>query len=213
VRRNCPSRSTARLRGVTRHLIIPLAPYRWRIALTLLSTVLASLLNLPIPLLIRELIDQALADPRPSPRVVAGLLAVSMAQVAVSLFHVRASGPVGLGVVRDLRHRLYSRLQRLGLSYFDRTAAGAILSRLIDDVTAIEVLVSGPNLSILADLGAALAVSGVLFWQAPSLALLALVFVAGQATTHSRLPHGGLDGSGRPHPRARLRPPRRAGRP
>ena len=43
-------------------------------------------------------------------------------------------------VVRDLRHRLYARLQRLSLSWYDRTPAGGIISRLTDDVTAAHLL-------------------------------------------------------------------------
>lgn len=45
--------------------------------------------------------------------------------------------------MRDLRHQLYARLQRLSLAFYDRTPSGAILSRMMDDVGAIQVFVTG----------------------------------------------------------------------
>jgi ABC-type multidrug transport system fused ATPase/permease subunit len=72
---------------------------------------------------------------------------------------------VGLAVVRDLRHHLYVRLQQLGLSYYDRTPAGAIMARLMDDVAAVQNLITAQTLTILADLGTSLFVAAWLFSQ------------------------------------------------
>src|SRR5206468_8925732 len=111
------------------------------------------------------------------PVYVAGLLIVCVLQAAVSLSNSRLMGGVGLAVARDLRHGLYARLQRIGLSYYDKTPAGVILSRLTDDVTAVQNLISGQTVAILTDLGTALVVSLLLLWQSPRLFLLAVAFV------------------------------------
>src|SRR5690606_8062609 len=74
-------------------------------------------------------------------------------------------------------HGIYERLQRLGLAYYDRTPTGAIISRMMDDVGAIQGFVSGQTVTILTDLGTTVAVGGVLAWQDWRLALVALAFV------------------------------------
>ena len=128
-------------------------------------TALACLLNLPVPLLIQGLVDRVVAEPAG-----VGLPAYALGP-ARRLRRAgggrrwrtpRSIGRVGQGVVRDLRHALYDRLQRLGLAYYDRTPAGAIISRLMDDVADLQALVTGQTLAILTDLGTTLAVSALL---------------------------------------------------
>jgi ABC-type multidrug transport system fused ATPase/permease subunit len=154
------------------------APYQGRIVLALGLAGLACLLKLPLPLLVRGLIDRAAAGEGLAalPAYAAGLLAAFALQALAGAGGTRVMGGVGLAVARDLRHRLYARLQHVGLSYYDRTPAGAILSRLTDDVTAVQNLVSGSALGVLTDLGTALVVSALLWWQSPRLFLAALVF-------------------------------------
>src|SRR5262249_38500161 len=120
------------------------APQRGRITLAFGLAALACLLNLPIPLLVQRLVDRAAAGEglRALPLCLCGLLAVYVLQALVNICSARLMGRVGLEIARDLRHRLYARLQRVGLSFYDRTPAGAILSRLIDDVTAVQGLLS-----------------------------------------------------------------------
>ena len=83
-------------------------------------------------------------------------------------------GRIGQGVVRDLRHRLYDRLQRLSLAYYDRTPSGAILSRVMDDVGAIQVFVTSQTFTILTDLGTTVAISALLLGRDWRLAVVVL---------------------------------------
>ncbi len=155
------------------------APYQGRILLASGLAGLACLLKLPLPLLVRGLIDRAAAGEGLTalPIYAAALLAAFALQALIGAAATRLMGGVGLELARDLRHRLYARLQRVGLSYYDRTPAGAILSRLTDDVTAVQNVVSGPTLTVLTDLATALIVSVLLFRQSPRLFLAALAFV------------------------------------
>ncbi len=83
-------------------------------------------------------------------------------------------GRIGQGVVRDLRHLLYDRLQRLSLTYYDKTPSGAILSRLMDDVGAIQVFVTSQTFTILTDLGTTVAIFALLLARDWRLALVVL---------------------------------------
>src|SRR5207248_9112916 len=154
-----------------------LAPYRWRVLLAVALTAPASLLSLPVPLLIQRLIDHAAVTGGLAwlPRYAGGLALVFATQAVVSLAITRIMGPVGLGVVRDLRHRLYARLQRLDLAYYDRTPTGVIVSRLMDDVGAVQAIVGGPSVAILTDLGTTLAILVLLLCRAPGIALVVVI--------------------------------------
>jgi subfamily B ATP-binding cassette protein MsbA len=138
------------------------------------------LLNLPVPLFVQGLVDHVVAGGPPwyVPVYALGLLGVFAAQAGFGLANTLLIGRVGQGVVRDLRHRLYERLQRLGLAYYDKTPTGAIVSRLMDDVGAIEAFVTGQTITILTDLGTALAVSALLLARSGRLAAVVLAFVA-----------------------------------
>lgn len=157
-----------------------LRPQRRRLGWALLLTISACLLNSPVPPLIRALVDGAL--PAGAAAVAAyalALLAVYALQAGASVAATGVTGEIGLAVVRELRHRLYARLQRLSLAYFDRTPAGTIISRLMDDVTAVQSVITTQTLAVLADLGTAL-VLGVWLWvQSSRLFLVVLVALPG----------------------------------
>ena len=154
-----------------------LRPYRKSMALAMVLTALAAFCNLLVPLLVQELIDRVVSLGRWArlPLYSAGLFAVFTAQAALALGNGLLIGRVGQGVVRDLRHRLYDRLQRLSLAYYDKTSSGAILSRVMDDVGAIQVFVTGQTFTILTDLGTMAAISALLLLRDWRLAVVVLV--------------------------------------
>jgi ABC-type multidrug transport system fused ATPase/permease subunit len=156
-----------------------LVPYRGRVSLALGLTTIACLLNLPVPLLVQRLVDRVVADGRwwALPAYGVALFAVFAAQAGLGLANTFVIGRVGQGVVRDLRHRLYERLQRLGLTYYDKTPTGAIISRMMDDVGALQAFVTGQTVTILTDLGTTLAISALLMARSGRLALVVLAFV------------------------------------
>ena len=162
-----------------RRVIFWLAPDRRRVGLALFLTAVVALLNLPTPLLVRGLIDRVVTAGRYGllPAYLLGLLAVFALQAGVSYANTRVVGRIGQGVVRELRHRLYDRLQRLSLSYYDRTPSGSIIARLMDDVSAIQVLITAQTVQILTDLGTTLAITVLLVAQNYRLALVVGLFL------------------------------------
>jgi subfamily B ATP-binding cassette protein MsbA len=167
------------------------------VLLAVALTGLSSLLCLPTPLLIQGLVDRVVADRGLSalPWFAAGLLGVFAAQAAVAVATTYVIGPVGLGVVRDLRHALYAQLQRLGLSFYDRTPAGSIISRVMDDVTAVQAVVTSQTLAILTDLGTTAVVSAVLLARDARLAAVVLAIMAAYAWVFRHFGRKVRDGS------------------
>jgi subfamily B ATP-binding cassette protein MsbA len=140
----------------------------------LLLTALAALCNLPVPLLVQELVDRVVSRGHWNalPLYAAGLLLVFALQATLALSNSLLIGRIGQGVVRDLRHQLYDRLQRLSLSYYDKTPSGAILSRVMDDVGAIQIFVTSQTFTILTDLGTMVAISALLVRRDRRLAIV-----------------------------------------
>ncbi|MBI5602146.1 MAG: lipid A export permease/ATP-binding protein MsbA [Deltaproteobacteria bacterium] len=82
---------------------------------------------------------------------------------------------VGEKIVANLREALYAHLQKLSLSYFDRTATGLLMSRIINDVNLIQGAVSNSVTGILKDSFTILGLVGVIFYRDWQLAILAML--------------------------------------
>jgi ATP-binding cassette, subfamily B, bacterial MsbA len=82
---------------------------------------------------------------------------------------------VGEKIVAGLREGLYSHLQKLSLSYFDQTATGRLMSRIINDVNLIQGAVSSAVTGILKDSFTILGLVGVIFYRDWQLAILAML--------------------------------------
>ena len=154
-----------------------LAPYRGRMILAMVLTTLACVFNLPVPLLVQAMVDRVVTQGHwgALPLYAALLFGVFAAQAGLAWLNGLVVGRIGQGVVRDLRHRLYERLHQVGLAYYDRTPSGAIIARLMDDVGAISVFVTGQTFTILTDLGTTLAITALLLSRDWVLAVVVLL--------------------------------------
>src|SRR5581483_547222 len=69
-------------------------------------------------------------------------VAAGLANWAMVYVETYMTGWVGERILADLRMRLFEHLQRLSLGFFERNRAGVIISRLTNDVEAIDQLVT-----------------------------------------------------------------------
>ncbi|MGA2747796.1 MAG: ABC transporter ATP-binding protein [Verrucomicrobiota bacterium] len=77
-------------------------------------------------------------------------------------------------VIYDIRRDVFARLQRLPPGYFDQRASGDLMTRVIDDVNAVErVLIDGTDQGTVASLSV-IGVVVILFCKNPMLAAIAL---------------------------------------
>ena len=88
---------------------------------------------------------------------------------------------VGQRVMYDLRVALFSHLQHLSLSFFDKNPVGRLMSRLTGDVDALNELLSNGVVSMLGDIVTLVAVTIIMLtlnWQLTMIMLAVLPFVA-----------------------------------
>jgi ATP-binding cassette subfamily B protein len=89
-------------------------------------------------------IDEAIQPGRPESLVWIGALfaALSIFQAAAVFSFIYLAGLLGERIQYDLRKKMFARLQELSFSYFDRTPAGWIMSRVTSDPSKVADLVT-----------------------------------------------------------------------
>jgi ABC-type multidrug transport system fused ATPase/permease subunit len=119
-------------------------PYRRRTALSVISLLTATATALAPPYLAKYALDDAVNGHAGTRLyvVVAIFVAAGLANWAMVYVETYMTGWVGERILADLRVRLFAHLQRLSLGFYERNRAGVIISRLTNDVEAIDQLVT-----------------------------------------------------------------------
>ena len=107
--------------------------------------------------------------------LIIGLVLVYAAVQLVSAADLYLRHALGERFILDLRMQLYEYLQRLSLSYFERTSTGEIMSRITNDVNELERFVTHGSSLTLVDLLRLVGTTIVLVWLDWRLALVALL--------------------------------------
>jgi ATP-binding cassette subfamily B multidrug efflux pump len=130
--------------ATTRRLLGELRPYSRQLILALVLVVLGALSQAGGPWLIGRAIDQDIlgGDPAGLVRTMLLLLVVYGVGTLASRGQLRQVGAIGQSVLASLRKRIFERLLRLPLGYFDRRPAGDLMSRVTNDVDTLNQLLS-----------------------------------------------------------------------
>jgi ABC-type multidrug transport system fused ATPase/permease subunit len=120
------------------------AAYRGRTLLSIVSLLLATVTALAPPFLAKYALDGAVGGHGGTHLyvIVGAFLAAGLASWGMTYAQTYLTGWVGERILADLRLRLFGHLQRLSLGYYERNRAGVIISRLTNDVEAIDQLVT-----------------------------------------------------------------------
>jgi ATP-binding cassette subfamily B protein len=151
--------------------------YPWFAAGTMVCAVATTLCGLAFPKLTQMTIDEVIRAKR------GGLLATYTGLVLLSFFlrdffsmlRLQLNNRFEQRVIFDLRRDLYDKLQQLSVKYYDQRASGDLMTRVIDDVNAVErVLIDGIEQGTVAVLGI-VGVGYMMFRFNPHLAELAIL--------------------------------------
>jgi ABC-type multidrug transport system fused ATPase/permease subunit len=125
-------------------LALLIAPYRRRAILSVFSLLAATATALAPPFLAKYALDDATRGTHLDRLylVVAVFLAAGLANWGMTYAQTYLTGWVGERMLADLRSRLFRHLQRLSLGFYERNRAGVIVSRLTNDVEALDQLVT-----------------------------------------------------------------------
>jgi ATP-binding cassette subfamily B protein len=155
-------------------------PYKKRLYIAIGAVVVFTLTQLTIPLIIRYVIDEALV-PGANNRAFFNLAVISFfliitVNAAANLTQLSIVGRTAERVLFDTRSAMYAHLQRVSLSFMDKTEVGRLMSRLQGDVDALQEFLES-TISAIGDLMLLVGIVAVLLYLDWRLGLLTLSVV------------------------------------
>ncbi|MDP7178555.1 MAG: ABC transporter ATP-binding protein [Verrucomicrobiota bacterium] len=190
---------TAKKRSTTeiiRRVSVYLWPYKWLALATIGCAVLSLLCAFAFPRLTQYIIDVVIDDGQTDKLtpVILLLLGAFFLRDFFNSIRIQVNNHFEQNVVFDMRRDVYGRLQRLPVSYYDKRASGDLMTRVIEDVNAVErLLIDGTEQGTVA-IVSIFGVLAILFATNPLLAgvamipipLLAIGAMCYTLTAHSR---------------------------
>ncbi len=163
--------------AVYRRLFGYLRPHWRQVLLAYLGTLFATLLNLFVPQIIKNAIDQGLVQGSATALFLAGGLILGIALVrGAAGFAQRFYGEwLTHRVAYDLRNDFYDSVQFLPFAFHDQTHTGDLMSRATSDVTETERFIGIGLMDLTATLLLVLGVIVAMLIESVNLALLALI--------------------------------------
>jgi ATP-binding cassette, subfamily B, bacterial len=127
-----------------RHLVSLLRPYRVRVALMFVALLLATGAALAPPYLAGRAIDDGIRDKDVDALtiIVIVFLAAALINWVATYVQTFLINWVGQRALQDLRIELFQHLQRLSIGFYSRNKAGVLISRITNDVQALDQLVT-----------------------------------------------------------------------
>ncbi|MEX2103764.1 MAG: ABC transporter transmembrane domain-containing protein, partial [Bacilli bacterium] len=129
---------------VMRRLFSYLKPHRKSLIVAFTLLLLATTADVMGPIIVKTFIDDYL-----TPRIFemkdlvllgGGYLLLHFTAVVLHYFQLINFQKIALWVIQQIRVDVFSKVQHLGLKFFDRTPAGALVSRITNDTEAIKEL-------------------------------------------------------------------------
>ena len=170
-------------RTVLRRVLGFAAPYRRLLVGFLITIVFAALVQLAPPLLLRQIIDDAIPQANLGMLHLLAALVVAAAVVDAGLSFAERwwSSRIGEGLIYDMRVLLFDHVQQMPVGFFTRSQTGALISRLNNDVIGAQRAVTGTLGAVVSNvivLATTLTAMFILEWRLTLLALVLLpVFI------------------------------------
>lgn len=153
------------------------APYRRQVIISVIAVLVFTATQLAIPLIIRTAIDSGMAggvaDHRMLVWCAAAFALTILVNYGASYVQETVVGIAAEHVLFDMRRAMFSHLQRVSLSFMDKTEVGRLMSRLQGDVNSMQEFMETSVLSI-GDIALLVGIVGVLLWLDPRLGLLTM---------------------------------------
>ncbi|MCY3998504.1 MAG: ABC transporter ATP-binding protein [Flavobacteriaceae bacterium] len=152
-------------------------PYRKTYNLVLLSAILLSIVSTATPYLLKITIDDYIVVKDYSGMVLflSFLMITLILEVVFQFLFVFYANWLGQKVVKDIRLELFQKLMNFKMAYYDKSAVGRLVTRVVSDIETIASIFSQGLFMIIADLLKMAVIIAVMLMV--SLELSAIVFI------------------------------------
>ena len=171
-----------------RRLLQYLRPYRWRVVAAVAVLLCSAAVELVVPWLTGLAIDRAIParDMAMLWRLGAAFIAAILINFVLEAAQTLLTITLGQNVMYDLRKQIFAHLQRLSLSFYDRTPVGRLMTRVTSDVEVLNELFSSGVVAVFGDVFTLVFIAVFMFavdWQLAlvTFCVIPLVFVAAAA--------------------------------
>jgi ATP-binding cassette subfamily B multidrug efflux pump len=164
---------------LVRRFLPYLRPYAWRVVLALALLLATTGLTLVQPLLVQQAIDRDIAKGTTDDLWWIVALYVGVLALTFVFRYVQSLQMVTVSqkVMNDLRLRLFRHIQRMSVAFFDANPVGRLVTRLTNDIAALNDLLTAGAITIVADLFLIVGVAAALLWLNWQLALITFVIM------------------------------------
>ncbi len=125
--------------SVLKRLMSYLYRYKWLTLTALFFILLTTLTRTAIPLVAQYYIDHFVAKDAAQAglMLLVGYYALFLLRILFTYLGSYTFSRVAYSIVRDMRQETFANVQALGMSFFDKTPAGSIVSRITNDTQAV----------------------------------------------------------------------------
>jgi ATP-binding cassette subfamily B multidrug efflux pump len=151
-----------------------LRPYRWTAICSLILLPLMAGAKLAQPLILKIAIDKHIVtgDMAGLPLLSFYFFILILADALLTYLEIYLLQYMGQKVMFDLRMELFSHIQKLPVSYFDRTPAGRLVTRVTSDVEVLGEMFAAGIISIVGDILTLVGIIGIMLWINVKLSLV-----------------------------------------
>jgi ATP-binding cassette subfamily B multidrug efflux pump len=169
--------------GLLRRLWVFIVPYQRLFWLAMLLLPLQQAFGLAQPYIMKIAIDEFIAvrDLWGLQRMALLFFGALLGEVVTLFFHYYLTMTVAQKCLADLRVAIFSHVQKLPMSYFDRNPAGRLVTRMTTDVDVLQEMFSSGVMTLISDFIMLIWIVAIMCYIDPGLALVSLALTPGMA--------------------------------
>ena len=154
-------------------------PYKINFAFLSVAAILISVFSILNQYLLKEAVDKYITpkDYEGLIFIISVMLGVLLFQVSFQFLFVFLANILGQKVVYDIRIKLFARIIKFKMSYYDKSSVGRLVTRSVNDMETIASIFSQGLFMIVADLILMLSVLGVMIFLSIELSLIVFVIL------------------------------------
>ncbi|MGP4073670.1 ABC transporter ATP-binding protein [Piscibacillus sp. B03] len=148
--------------------------------IAIIAMLVSTIVRLAVPIIIGTyIVDKVLpsGDYGLLMQFVIGVAILYLLSYIGNAIRIKYVNILGQNVVYDLRHHLFSHVQRLSNRFFDNRSAGSIIVRIMNDINSLQELFTNGIINLLMDVITLISIVVILLIISPKLALAVMVII------------------------------------